>query len=221
MKKLHLVIALALPMLLAAQDKVKFGINAGATLSDIRGSQYADDLKYGFNYLIGVSAELPITDRLSFSANINYEKKSPTRMVTFLGAGPNVPDPGDPAFATGDARFTTTLHYISVPLNIKYYIGSKKKFYATGGLFAAFLIDSSLRADGNKVDDSGNLGFKTVDFGLNLGLGTKIKLTETQNLNIELRDNLGFANISNNNYASSDKIRTNSINLIANWQFDL
>ena len=221
MKKLQLLLMLALPVLVAAQDKVKFGVNAGATLSDIRGSEYADDFKYGANYLVGISAELPLTERLSFAANINYEKKSPTQKITFMGPDPQVPDPNDPAFRTGSIRVTNTLNYIAIPLNLKYYIGSKKNFFATGGLFAAFLIDSSLRVDGDKVNDSGNSGFKTVDFGVNLGFGTKIKLNETQSLNIELRDNLGFANISNNNYPTSDTVRTNSINLIANWQFDL
>ena len=218
MKKLTLLICLVLPLLAAAQNKIKFGINAGATLSDVRGSDYADDLKYGFDYLVGISAELPLTERLSFSANINYEKKSPTRKITFMGPDPQVPDPNDPAFRRGSVRVTNTFNYIAVPLNLKYYIGSKKIFYATGGVFAAFLIDNSLKADGEKQNGSGDSGYKTLDYGLNLGFGTKIKLSETQNLNIEVRDNLGLPLIMNDNVIG--KARTNSINLIANWQFD-
>lgn len=218
MKKLFLLLTAALPLFATAQDKVKFGINGGMTLSDFRGGEYADELKYGFNYLIGMSAEIPLSDKVSFSTGLNYEKKSPTQKITFEEP---IFDPVDPAFSTGTARFTTTLHYLTVPLNIKLYLGSKKNFYLTGGAFAAILLDSALRVDGDKIDDSNNNGFKTMDAGINLGFGTRIKLTETQNLNIELRDNLGFVNISKSPYPGYDEMRTNSINLIANWQFDL
>lgn len=218
MKKLFLLLTAILPLFAAAQDKVKFGINGGVTLSDLRGSDHADELKYGFNYLIGVSAEIPLTEKLSFSTGLNYEKKSPTQKITF--EEPTF-DPVDPAFSTGTARFTTTLHYFTVPLNIKLYLGSKKNFYLTGGVFAAVLLDSGLKADGDKIDDGSTNDFKKMDAGINVGFGTRIKLTETQNLNIEIRDNLGFVNISNSPYPGYDEMRTNSINLIANWQFDL
>jgi hypothetical protein len=221
MKKLLLLLTLSAAFFAAAQDKTTFGINAGLTFSDLRGDGYAEDFNYGVNYLVGLSLEAPINERLSFVANLNYEKKSSRQTIeTYQDPGSGqVPDPNDPAFSDFKIKASTILHYITVPLNLKYYIGGKKNFFVTGGAYAAVLVNDTYRFDGNKVDNSGDGGFLTFDYGLTLGLVKKLKLTETQNLNIELRENLGLPLIMDDNLIG--KTRINSINLIVNWPFSL
>lgn len=220
MKKIFFTLTVLLTVLASAQDKTTFGINAGATFADLRGNGYAEDFDYGVNYLVGLSMESPINDRLSFVMNLNYEKKSPRETIVLgdVGDGP-IPDPDDPAFGKGEIKANTVLHYISVPLHLKYYIGAKKNFFATGGLYGAVLAGTGFRMNGSKRPDTGNTGFMTFDYGLNFGVGTRFKLTETQNLNIELRDNLGLPLIMDD--LVTGEARINSINLILNWQFSL
>jgi hypothetical protein len=217
MKKLYFILTLLLPLVATAQNELKYGINAGLTLSDIRGNEYADEAKYCFNYLAGVSVEIPISEKLSFLTSLNFEKKSYTRKRNIV---PQAPIP-NPDIKTGIVRYTSTLNYISLPVNLKVYLGSKKNFYLTGGVFVAYMVDAKLKIGGEKSDVDIYESYKTLDRGINLGLGTRIKLTERQNLNIEIRDNLGIENLKIDNYPDAFDMKTNSINLIANWQFDL
>jgi hypothetical protein len=154
-------------------------------------------------------------------ANLNYEKKSSRQTIeTYQDPGNGqVPDPNYPAFSDFKIKASTILHYITVPINLKYYIGAKKNFFMTGGAYAAVLVNDTYRFDGEKLDNPQGGGFLTFDYGLNLGFGTKLKLTETQNLNIELRENLGLPLIMDDNLIG--KARINSINLILNWPLSL
>ena len=204
----------------SAQNSLKFGINAGPTVSDIRGDGYAAGFRYGFGYLFGVSMEMPLTQRLSFTTSVNYEAKSAARKTSFsysgIYAGPD--GVGVEYTVSGNPKITTTINYIAVPANLKYYLDYRDNYYATAGAFVAFAIDEGYTIKGEKPPKDYNHNYETLDYGINLGLGTKFKLNRNHELNIELRDNLGLANVTD---VDSDKISTNSINLILNWQFSL
>jgi len=218
MKKALFLFMLTLPLLAIAQNKVKFGINAGAVLSDVRGESYAADFNYGMGYLFGVSMETRLSERLSFIANINYERKNPTKKEDYsymiIVAGQN--GMAQEIMIDGTAKITTILDYISIPVNLKYYIGTNKDYFVTTGLFAAFMADERVKVKHGTYLANYHNNYHTLDYGVNLGIGKKIKLSDTQNLNMELRDNFGLSTI-----AHDFKAKTNSINLIANWQFDL
>jgi hypothetical protein len=59
-----------------AQNKPKFGVNLGGTYANIRGNEAADRNKYDLNFLVGVSFEVPFSERFSFVGNVNYERKT-------------------------------------------------------------------------------------------------------------------------------------------------
>ncbi|MCW4469734.1 PorT family protein [Flavobacterium sp. MFBS3-15] len=221
MKKLNILLIALLPAMAFAQEEttpkpIKFGVQAGATYSGLRGNPGAEENDYAVDYLLGLSIEVPISERLSFIGNLNYERKSFSREIQIEE------DPFDPIFQPVNLDVRATLHYILVPLNLKYYLDPAKKFYVNGGLFAGFFLDNTLKVDGDKVEDeSGDGIFKTLDFGLNLGLGMRIPLDNKNDLNIELRDNLGLVNISDVPVMDDGTVKTNSVNLIVSWQFGL
>ncbi len=220
MKKLCVLFVLAFPVLALAQNSLKFGINAGPTLSDIRGNGYAEGFKYGFGYLFGISMEVPLTQRFSFSTSVNYEVKSAVQRTSFSYSGAYVGPTGLAVEYTvsGNPKITTTINYIAVPVNLKYYLDYWENNYLTAGAFVAFAIDEGYTIKGEKPPKKYHHNYETLDYGINIGVGTKFKLNRSHELNIELRDNLGLANVTN---VSSDKISTNSLNLILNWQFSL
>jgi len=195
---------------------VKLGFNAGATYAGIRGNEGAEANDYAIDYLVGLSFEAPLSDNLSLLANLNYERKSFTNTI-YIENG----DPFDPVVGGGNVDTRLTLQYLTLPVNLKYYIGQSKGFYINGGVYAGYFLGGILKADGNKVDDNSDGLFKKVDFGVNLGIGMRFPIDEKNDLNIELRDNLGLANISDGPTVGNGTIKTNSVNLIVGWQFNL
>ncbi len=213
MRKIYFTLALLLPILASAQGNVKFGVNAGATLSDIRGNEQLDIYKNAVDYLIGLSMELPLNDNLSVFANVNYERKSVVHKIQFE-QNPDF-DPNINPNNWDKVNVRLTMQYLSIPVNFKYYLGSSKTFYIHGGPYAAIFIDDKFKFDGEEIDEiSGGSDFKTLDFGLTLGAGAQIKLNAKHNLSIGIRDNFGLANVSDMNY----DIRTNSLNLVVTFE---
>ena len=199
-----------------AQNKPKFGVNLGGTFSNIRGNEIADTNKYNANFLVGASFELPLNERFSLLTNVNYERKSFKNNITVYAG-----DPFDPVITTRNIDVEARLEYITIPVNLKYYIDANKKFYVNGGAFVGIFLDSNTKGDGENSNNDENYLFKTLDFGANLGIGTNFKINDKNSLNLEIRHNYGLANISRVQVYNDDKVKTNSFNLIANWQFDL
>ncbi|QEE48506.1 PorT family protein [Flavobacterium alkalisoli] len=203
-------------------ERPSVGFNVGPTLSNIRGNEAADKNKYAFNFMAGVSFEHPVSRQFSILANINYERKTFKQDIVFDGFQGNFDPIVDPAFQTGEITFRGTLHYITIPLDIRYYIGESKKIFINAGPYASVFIDDSYTLDGDKTTDGDSeANFKTMDFGINLGIGTKFALSQTQALSVELRHNYGLTDISDMKHINENKVKTNAFNLIVNWSFQL
>lgn len=212
MKRYFLVLIL-LCLASFAQNKPVFGVNFGGTFANIRGNVVANKNEYKPNFLVGGSIEIPVNGRFSFLGNINYERKTFGQTLEIIDFGTFDPV-GNSTFVDYDIR----LEYLTFPVNVKYYIDTQRKFFVNGGPFMGILLTSSFKFDGR--DLNGGEVFRPLDFGLNLGFGTKIKVTDKHNMNLELRHNLGLSNISETKTINDKAVKTNSFNLIANWQFD-
>ncbi|RZK09210.1 MAG: PorT family protein [Flavobacterium sp.] len=202
-----------------AQEKPKFGINTGATYSNIRGGDFADQQNYDINFLVGVSIEVPLTAKLSFVGNLNYERKTYQFNVPTTDFGTL-----DPIVANRSTiKFKSRLEYITIPLNLKYYIGNKKRFYVNGGAFLGVFLNDNFKVNGRSTYRGGNDDTEKIDFGANLGIGTNFKIRDKNSLNVEIRHNYGFMDINRmtTSFDEDITIKTNSFNLIANYQFDL
>ena len=195
------------------QNQPVFGVNIGGTFANIRGNVAANKNEYKPNFLVGASIELPLNERFSLIGNINYERKSfgQTRNVINF-------DDFDPIVGSKNIDVNLRFEYLTIPVNIKYYVGTQKRFFVNGGPFAGILLNSTSIIDGKEFSE--DKFFKSLDFGLNLGIGTLIKITEKHNLNLELRHNLGLSNVSKVRTINDNGLKTNSFNLIANWQFN-
>lgn len=220
MKKLYLLLVLALPLLASAQEEIKYGINGGLTFSDIQGKGYATDFSYAPAYLIGATIEKPLNQRFSFCTGINYERKTSIQKTSYSYTETIIGPDGTAIdyTAKGKSKTTTSLDYVVVPINIKYYLDIWEDYYVTGGGFFAYRFNDNYKIKGDASMHNYRQDYAQFDYGISVGFGTKFKISRTQYLNIEIRDNLGLANITD---IDSDKISTNSINLIANWQFTL
>ena len=208
---------LALLPLAAFAQKPILAIQAGATYSNLRGNEEVDKFKYDINFLVGVSLEVPLSEKVSFLTNLNYERKTAKKDVDIYIFTDEFDPILEPPYKNVTER--ATLSYISFPMDIRYYFGSKKNIYINAGPTVSFYIDDVFTFDGDKIEEySGESDFKTIDFGVNLGLGMKFRAGE-HILFAELRNTLGLTNIADMPIINDSSIKTNSFNLILGFEF--
>jgi hypothetical protein len=216
MKKVIFILTFSLIALTSyGQNKVKFGFNSGLNYASLRGNAYADNLTANFSYLGGLSFEYFLKENLSIGANLNYENKT-IKDNTYIYL---IDQNGFGERVKNDAKIK--YNYLVLPVYVSCYFTPKKNFYVNGGLFVGYLLNSKFTSKRfNDTTDTSDKN-KKADGGLVLGFGKVFKLNEKNELKLELRENLGLVNTSDVEVYNDGTIKTNSINLILNWNFNL
>lgn len=62
---------------------------------------------------------------------------------------------------------------------------------------------------------------KKNDYGISLGIGYKFKLSDKNYISIELKNEIGLANIVNYPNNTLTELKTNTIKLILNWELPI
>ena len=199
-----------------AQSKLKLGVNGGLTYSSFRGNPQIETLDAGFDFLVGVSFEYQLKERLSLVANINYDRKTATDNPYIQ----IIENPDDPSFY-GKVKIKFRNQYLSLPILLKYKFGTNNSFFINGGPFLSFLLKSELTNNYDDTSSDQTDNFKTLDYGLTFGFGKTFKLKNNNELSIEIRENLGLSEINDVTVVDNGFIKTNSINLICNYSFNL
>ena len=211
MKAKTILFLLALIFTSSIYSQIKIGVNAGATYS--KPYEGYEGFDAGIGFLIGASFEYYLNENLSLKTNLNYERKS---------FGDSFPEIDKFGVLKGQIKVTTNFDYLTIPIMAKYEFGNSKKFFVNGGPFLGFLLREENKADVPSVGQITDNGYsKNIDVGLSFGIGTKIYINDKSDLNIELRENLGLLNISDNEVYEGGNLKTNSLNLILNWSFDI
>ncbi|MDT0557205.1 porin family protein [Ichthyenterobacterium sp. W332] len=208
-----LIAVLCISQLVMAQDKFRIGINIGGTYSSLRGNPVAEENKAALDILFGASFELPLKDRLSLKMDINFESKRVTNEFSNLGGF-------DPLLET--SSLSLSLNYVAIPVMLKYRFGKDQRFFVNGGPYYAAFRNVKTKVDGNTVDDNESDSlFQNSDFGISAGIGMSFPVNDNSTINLELRNNLGLNNISKVEIVDDGSLKTNSLNLILNWDFGL
>lgn len=198
-----------------AQNKIRFGVQGGMTYSSLRGNKSAENLNSGIDFLVGVSLEYQIKERLSLIANVSYDRKS----VNDKSYIEIIENPEDPGFY-GKVKIIANYQYLSIPVLLKYDFGDNDSFYINGGPFLGYLLKSQLSNDYDNSSTDTTDDNKKMDFGLTFGIGKTFKLNSNQEITVEIRDNLGLSNTSKIGVVDNGSIKTNSLNLICGWSFN-
>ena len=190
MKKLLFITAITIFGLGKAQAQdVAFGAKIGANFSSIYGdtTDGIETITSVINF--GVYSEISLTEKFSFQPEIMYSIQGFSVV--------------DEALSTDDI---VSLNYINIPLMAKYYV--TKGFSFEAGPQIGFLVS----AKNEDIDVKDN--FKSIDYGVNLGLGYKLE----NGLNFGARYNFGLANI-NDVEGSSDKFRNGVAQITIGYSF--
>lgn len=206
-KLLVLSILLLLGNTIVAQSKIRIGFIAGpnyAGYSDI--SDIGVDSKVAF--LAGINSEIRLSDKVFLTADLYFERKRAESGVIAqnLFTGTNI-------------EMIVQNDYVVLPVKVKFEFRKNDTFYLTGGVFAAYLVNSYFYEGFGNTSSSDS--FKDMDYGLCLGVGKTFNITPTSRITLEIRESLGVANVSGRFDFATQSIKTNSLSLICGYSFDL
>ena len=169
MKKLFLFFTLALFSLNFSIAQVNFGAKAGVNFSDITGDD-TESFSGLTSFHVGVVAEIMISEEFAFQPELLYSAQ-----------GSDWEDEFD-----GDTyKGTVKVDYLNVPLMAKYYVA--EGFCLEAGPQLGLLLSANSEQDGFADQDIKD-DLKSIDFGVNFGVGYKLE----NGLNFGARYNLGL-----------------------------
>lgn len=193
MKNLFFATILALGFIPAssAQDKgdVEFGVNIGYNSSTVQVSKsfFQPDSGQGLN--VGFSADYYFSDRWSIKGKLIYDQKG--------WDNGSFEDVNENYYATD-----FNLNYLTVPVMANWHFGSKRNWYLNFGPYVGFLMSAEETARGVDIKET----FNSTDFGLALGIGVKIPVSDKLKISIEYEGQGGGSDIfkENKNYRVSN-----------------
>lgn len=175
----------------SAQTKgdVEFGINVGLNASTIITSD--DYYYYDINAIAGFNAAFAadyyFSDRWSIKGKLIYDQKGWEEPYTDF-------NDMDPVITAKDIKIR--LNYLSVPIMANWHFGKKRNWYLDFGPYAGFLTNATF--DGEDVEN----GINKTDFGIALGIGVKIPVSNKLKINIEYEVLDGFTDVFDGNETS-------------------
>lgn len=218
MKKQLTIILLFLCWITQAQKKVVFNVTSGATYSNIRGNEVAEQNKYDFDFTAGIGIEIPLNSRFSFVTGLNFDNKRFKNKILFNPIF--LPTTTDPAFYTRELEIQVSLQYLTQPLLFRYYLDKNNNFYLNSGAFIGVFLNSISKIEGRKIDDNSNSIFSNFDFGWAFGVGSKIKISNKHKISLELRNALGLVNVSTVPVQGNGTVKTNSLQIILGYDIN-
>ncbi|WP_282079170.1 porin family protein [Aquimarina algiphila] len=186
MKKLvFITIIIVLGLSNVNAQEIKFGVKAGLNLAFITGDN-AKNIDPNTDFHFGALAEIKVSNKFSLQPELLYSGQ---------GFNTNI-----------DSEGRIALNYLNIPLMAKYYVTERLSLEA--GPQVGFLLSTKGGAESNK-----DL-YKTMDFGVNFGLG----YTLDNGIYFSARYNLGLSNI-NDVDGFSDKNRNGVFQLSVGYFF--
>jgi hypothetical protein len=209
--RLLLLAMVALPFFASAQDNqpatgIKLGVSLGSNISFMRNDK-------GMNYdpwtgqTAGFTFELPLNNRFALNTGLYYEQRNYRRDF-------EISDTFDPIFTSATAEYHT--HFLTLPVSAKLFFKENSSIYILGGGYASLFLNDKITVDGEKVRSS-NSNVQKINAGATFGAGYRWKIDTQNELNFELRDNLGLTKSLKN----SDGFKSNTIALLINYQLSL
>ncbi len=178
---LFVVVAMATVLITTnvnAQD-FKFGAKAGVNFANIRANNENPDYRVSFHF--GLTAEYKLSEKFAIQPELLYSEQG-AKVSTIIDYNGN----------EFEFNTTTQLDYLNIPFMFKYYVA--KGFSLQAGPQLGILLRSNLKIiDDIPIDDFySDLHVKSVNFGMNFGLGFQL----TKRIFLDARYNWGLSNDS-------------------------
>ena len=178
--------------------KTRFGVRAGVNMADLTfknlpsGSDVTEaQSKTSFNG--GLFVNVPISSAFRFQPELSFSSQG-GKLQGPSGAGSGLLGEQD-------------LHYINLPLNFQFM--SSKGFFIQTGPQLGFLLDAKLKSttSGSSAEVENEDNFDKIDFSWSGGVGYLSRI----GLGVDLRYNIGIANIIKDNTSGLEGTAKNSV----------
>lgn len=191
MKELLLSVAIAILGFsgMNAQETY-FGAKAGVNLANVTGDTEGADMRTAFH--VGILSELMFGDKLAIQPEILYSSQGYKVEEEIMGR---------------KHELNYNYSYINIPVMAKYYVTEGLNLQA--GPQIGFLMSAKETESDTDIKDS----LKSIDFGVNLGLGYKL----ANGIFFDARYNLGLSNI---NDLGDNKVHNGVIQISAGYSFN-
>lgn len=203
MKKLFIlgILAFGFTQTTTAQKKgdVEFGLNIGYNSSTVSASDSYSESDAGNGFNAGLAADYYFSDRWSIKAKLIYDQKGWNN-----GYFENT---------MGYYKADYNLNYLTIPVMANWHFGQKRNWYLNFGPYAGFLLSAKESSHDTDVKD----GFSNSDFGLALGIGVKIPISNKLKLSFEYEGQGGFNDIFKENDYSAVRNTRSSFNIGINF----
>lgn len=186
MKKFFLTAAAVFVLSFANAQDTKFGAKAGLNFSSIANAEGAKT-QVGFH--IGGYATIKVSDKFAVQPELLYSAQG----------------------AKYDGGLSENLSYINIPVMAKFYVADK--FNLEAGPQIGFLMSANLKSSAGSVDTKD--GYKSMDFGLNLGAGYDV----AENINVGLRYCLGLSQLEKELAPGQTATKNTNIQLSLGYSF--
>lgn len=219
MKKQSIVLAACLALFTgaaSAQGKLEAGIQAGPGMTVLWGNEVIKGSHdVALSLPAGLFVQYNFSERFALRVDPGFERKGSLIKTKLM----------DPQGNISESVTRVGFDYLVLPVLVRATFGQKQKFFVNAGPYVAFLLDYNHSSKRNVNLPPPALGdisyYKQTDFGVSLGVGTLIPLTEKLGLSVEVRNNLGLQNISNKPVVNDGTINTYSANLLVGAAYKL
>ncbi|WP_345005917.1 outer membrane beta-barrel protein [Snuella lapsa] len=201
-----LVTLFSLPSVFS-QINLKVGANIGGQVSSLRGMDYETDKNFMVVPTLGVNIEVALKPFVSVITGVNFERWKKKRDVRYYNSYNS---------SSYESTVTEGHDFFNIPFLIRYKFGNKRSFFVDGGGFVNYF---------NQGKPNGLMSlfinFEDYNFGLALGTGTTFRLNDYLDLIIQVRNELGLTDVNKYKTMLSGNVKTNTIRLIATFNFDI
>ncbi len=210
MKKIILSVAAMLTFGFVNAQEVEFGVKAGVNIASLTGDIENADAKVGFH--VGGFAEIKISDKFSVQPELLFSTQGAKAEEKYSEDG-----------VSYDYSEKINLSYINIPIMAKLYVA--EGFSLEAGPQIGFLTSAKNKYEGTatfggmtqseseEVDIKDTM--KSVDFGLNFGLGYKF----TEKLSASARYNLGLSDVNEEVDGLSYSVKNSVIQISLGYSF--
>jgi hypothetical protein len=214
---------------LPSRRRLQLGVFGGVAAVSLIGEEYAY-LGYwtssgveglGFGIQSGLRIEYCFSEKFSLISGAAFESKGRDFKFTFTDEVGTV---------IKEDKSRSRFHYVSVPILLKFSIGVRIRPFMNVGCYAARLLRQvntypPLEIQGSesgvvKIEDTGR--YRSMDFGIILGLGISLRVSDRVCISLEARDQYGLMNICNQDISSAIqdcKVKTNAVSLLLGFSF--
>ncbi|NND64160.1 MAG: PorT family protein [Flavobacteriaceae bacterium] len=197
-KVLFLSLAVIFSLNVTAQTKgdLEFGFHLGGNLSTISTFDNYDSASSRFSFNTGGFLDFYFNEQWSILLKAQYDEK-----------GWNNGFYEDENFNTFDTDYS--LNYITTPLMANFHFGRNYNWFINFGPYVGFLVDAKALDVDVEVKDA----FNSTDFGIALGMGVKVPVSDKAKILFEYQAQSGFAEIFDVNDGETIRNGRSSLNV--------